>query len=86
MEFEKIVGISAGVFTAASLIPQVIKTIRKKTAEDVSFRMLALLSIGLGLWIWYGWLKKDWPVLFTNVFSLSTNTLLMILRAIYKKK
>jgi MtN3 and saliva related transmembrane protein len=86
MEIEKIVGIAAGVFTAASLLPQVIKTIKKKSADDVSIGMLALLFIGLCLWVAYGWIRQDWPVLVTNLFSLLTNSILIILRTIYKHK
>jgi MtN3 and saliva related transmembrane protein len=86
MEIEKIVGIAAGIFTAASLLPQVIKTIQKKSADDVSIGMLALLFIGLCLWVAYGWIRQDWPVLVTNLFSLLTNAVLIILRTIYKHK
>ena len=84
MEIEKIVGIAAGILTAASLLPQVIKTIKKKKADDVSVGMLVLLFIGLSFWIWYGWLRKDWPILMTNSFSLFANSVLLFLRWKYK--
>ena len=34
MTFTEIIGIAAGVFTASSLIPQVVKTLKEKKAED----------------------------------------------------
>ena len=85
MDIEKIVGIGAGILTAASLLPQVIKTIQKKKADDVSVGMLILLFLGLSMWVWYGWIKNDWPILLTNSFSLLTNIVLMFLRWKYKK-
>ena len=54
-----IIGIAAGVLTAASMMPQVVKTIKTKKAENVSALMLIILIGGVILWIIYGFLKKD---------------------------
>jgi MtN3 and saliva related transmembrane protein len=52
------VGIVAGIFTAMSLLPQLIKLLREKKAEDISLFFLIVLFIGLGFWIWYGFLRS----------------------------
>jgi MtN3 and saliva related transmembrane protein len=44
-----VIGIAAGVLTAASMMPQVIKTIKTKTAEHVSILMLIILIGGVML-------------------------------------
>lgn len=80
------VGIVAGVFTAVSLLPQLIKLIRTKKAEDLSLFYLVILFIGLGLWIWYGFMREDVPIIATNIFSLSINTLIIVLGVRYKAK
>jgi MtN3 and saliva related transmembrane protein len=36
MNWTQVIGIAAGICTATSLIPQVVKTIKEKKAEDVS--------------------------------------------------
>jgi MtN3 and saliva related transmembrane protein len=80
----EIIGIAAGVLTASSLIPQVIKTLREKKAEDVSLAMLFVLQAGLILWILYGIKREDLPIIATNSFSLLVNITMVILRIRYR--
>jgi MtN3 and saliva related transmembrane protein len=51
---KEILGIIAGIFTSVSLIPQLVKIIKEKKAENISYFMLAILMAGLIGWIWYG--------------------------------
>ncbi|MDB5209461.1 MAG: MtN3 and saliva related transrane protein [Sediminibacterium sp.] len=81
-----LVGTAAGVFTSVSLLPQLVKLIKEKKAQDISISMLLFLFIGLGLWIFYGLLKKDMPVIITNSFSLLTNIAIILFSLRYKKQ
>ena len=81
----QLIGLAAGILTASSLLPQVIKTLREKKAEDVSLVMLIVLMSGIILWIVYGFKKNDIPILATNSFSLLVNILMVVLRMKYKK-
>ncbi len=80
------IGTAAGVFTAASLLPQLIKIIKEKEAENISFAMLFILFAGLSLWIWYGIMRDDWPIIITNAFSLLFNALIIFFSIRYKKE
>src|SRR4051794_23227225 len=84
--FITIVGIVAGVFTATSMLPQVIKTLKEKEAEDVSPVMLIVLITGITLWVFYGILRNDVPIIATNGFSLILNLFMLYLRWRYRKK
>ena len=86
MNWTQIIGLSAGILTATSLIPQVVKTMKEKKAEDVSLIMLFVLQSGLVLWIIYGFKKNDLPIIATNCFSLLVNITMVILRIKYRKK
>jgi MtN3 and saliva related transmembrane protein len=81
---EEWVGIGAGVLTASSMLPQVVKVIREKKATQVSTMMLLVLIAGITMWIWYGFLKTDWPIMITNGFSLLVNITMLILRYKYR--
>jgi MtN3 and saliva related transmembrane protein len=81
----QIIGIVAGILTASSLIPQVVKTIKEKKAEDVSILMLFTLQAGIILWIVYGIKRDDFPIIITNSFSLLVNITMVVLRFKYKK-
>lgn len=85
-DYTKFVGIGAGICTAISLLPQLIKIIRDKKAENISYLMLAILLLGLGGWIWYGILKNDYPIILTNAFSFLVNVLMIIFAAKYKNR
>jgi MtN3 and saliva related transmembrane protein len=81
-----IIGIGASVFTAASTLPQLLKILKEKKANDISIPMLILLFIGLSLWVCYGIKKMDWIIIISNAFSLVINILLVILSVKHKNK
>ncbi|RAW00082.1 hypothetical protein DQQ10_16155 [Pseudochryseolinea flava] len=81
----KIIGIIAGVFTALSLLPQLIKIVKNKKAEDLSIVYLLTLFVGLSLWIWYGVLREDLPIIITNATSIVLNILIICLGIRYKE-
>jgi MtN3 and saliva related transmembrane protein len=86
LELTEIVGIVAGICTAISLLPQLIKMIKNKKADDISLFYLIILLCGLSLWVWYGFLRDDMPIIVTNSFSLLLNITVIILGIKYKKK
>ena len=83
---KQVIGIAAGTLTAASMMPQLIKTIKEKKAAQVSVLMLVFIITGVALWIWYGILIKDWPIIITNSFSLLLNGVMIYFRYKYRKK
>jgi MtN3 and saliva related transmembrane protein len=80
-----VIGLAAGILTAGSLIPQVIKTLKEKKAEDVSLVMLIILMSGIILWILYGIKRDDLPIIATNSFSLLVNMVMVFLRIRYRR-
>jgi len=82
---KEIIGIVAGVLTAASLIPQFIKSLKEKKV-DVSPLMFLILIGGNGLWIWYGIKLEAPPIIITNAFSLLMDIIMLFLSFRYRKK
>lgn len=81
----EVIGVIAGACTALSLLPQLIKLIKEKKASDISVLYLLLLFAGLCLWIYYGVLREDLPIIITNIVSLIINVAVLILSLRYKK-
>ena len=84
--FTEIVGLTAGIFTAVSLLPQIIKIVKDKKAQDISLFYLIVLLCGLGFWTYYGFLTEDVPIIATNIFSMLLNIVVIILGSVYKRK
>jgi MtN3 and saliva related transmembrane protein len=84
--FTQVVGIAAGIFTSLSLLPQIIKSVREKKAQDISLFYLLVLLTGLSLWTYYGFLRKDVPLIATNILSLILNATMIVLGVRYKNK
>jgi len=79
-------GIIASICTGVALLPQLIKLIREKKPENVSFAMMVVLLSGLLLWIIYGLLKKDYIIVTSNGVSILLNISILVLGAIYRKR
>jgi MtN3 and saliva related transmembrane protein len=85
LNYTSILGIVAGILTSSSLLPQLIKIIREKKVEDLSVGMFVTLMIGVLLWIVYGILRDDMPIIFTNAFSVLINICILFFRFKYKR-
>lgn len=82
---ENIVGSAAGILTSVSMLPQLIKVLREKNVEDLSAGMLIVLISGLSLWVWYGIMKGEWPIILSNAFAVLVNLWLGICLIYYRK-
>jgi MtN3 and saliva related transmembrane protein len=85
-EYIQYLGMVAGVLTSVSMLPQIIKIFKEKKVEDISFVMIMVLITGIGCWIYYGILRKDGPIIYTNSFAFLLNLLLLVLRFKYADK
>jgi MtN3 and saliva related transmembrane protein len=82
---ENVLGIIAGILTSISMIPQLIKVIKDKNVDDISLVMLLVLISGLSLWVWYGLIKDELPIILSNAFAVLVNISLLICYMIYRK-
>ncbi|MCE7042875.1 SemiSWEET family sugar transporter [Dyadobacter sp. CY312] len=61
MEFIDGFGLVAVICTSSAVIPQLVTTIKKKKASEVSMAMFIVLLTGKALWVYYGFEKKTFP-------------------------
>ena len=66
MDWTQLVGLTAAVMTTTAFLPQVIKTVRTRSTGDISLGMFLVLCVGIGLWITYGVLLGDLPLVLGN--------------------
>lgn len=76
-------GFFAGMLTVSSFLPQVIRSWRTRQTRDLSLGMFTLLTTASSLWIIYGALTSDWPVILTNAAMVALNGALAVAKVRY---
>ena len=66
----EILGFTAALLTTISFLPQAIKVWKTRSAEDLSLAMFLLFTIGVFLWLIYGLMINNYPVIISNSFTL----------------
>lgn len=77
-------GYIAGVITVGSFLPQVVRAWRTKRTADLSLSTFALLVTGCSLWMLYGIVTRDWPVIITNAGMVALSGALLAAKVRYK--
>ena len=77
-------GLLAGFLTTIAFVPQVIKTWRSQSADDVSILMFILFIIGVFLWCVYGWEIHAKPVMIANIVTFILASLILGLKLKYE--
>lgn len=84
MEWITIIGLIAGTLTTISFLPQVIKTWKSKSAKDISLIMFLCFCSGVLLWIIYGFLISNIPIIVTNFVTLILAGAILFFKFKYK--
>ncbi|HIH36781.1 MAG TPA: hypothetical protein HA232_02600 [Methanocellales archaeon] len=84
MDVFTIVGLIAATCTTISFVPQVIRTIKTKHTKDLSLAMYSIFTTGIVLWLVYGILVKDLPIIIANAITLLFTFTILILKIKYK--
>lgn len=77
-------GLIAAICTAISYLPQAIKTIKTRQTKDLSSGMYIILIIGLLLWLIYGSIIKDVPIIVANSITLLLASIILTIKIKYK--
>ena len=79
-------GYFAAILTTSAFLPQMIKTLKTKKAEDVSLTTLIMFIVGVLSWIIYGYKISSTPILIANLITLILNLLILISKIYFSKK
>ncbi|HET7083687.1 MAG TPA: SemiSWEET transporter [Rhizomicrobium sp.] len=80
MQLVTLIGTTAACCTTGAYLPQVVKTWRSGSAADISLRMYAVMSLGTALWLAYGLIQNDWPIIGANAVSLGLTSTILVLK------
>jgi len=78
-----ITGLIAASLTTFAFLPQSIRAIKTKHTGDLSLTTLIMLEIGIIIWIIYGAMISNIPLLAANIVSFVFITITLILKIKY---
>ncbi|KQT43441.1 MULTISPECIES: SemiSWEET transporter [unclassified Methylophilus] len=81
------IGSVAAMCTTVAFVPQVIKSWRTRDLSGISLPMYTIFTLGVILWLVYGLLIGDWPVIIANAITalLAGGVLLLKLQSLKMK-
>jgi MtN3 and saliva related transmembrane protein len=77
------IGLVAGTLTTISFLPQLIHTLRTKSAKDISYVMLIAFMTGVILWLIYGIFLQALPIILANAVTLALILAILALKIRY---
>lgn len=66
----KMLGFAAATCTTLAYAPQFIKVWKTRSTEDISLGMFLVMVLGLVLWLVYGLLSGDAPLVVANAITI----------------
>lgn len=84
MNIFTIIGLAAATCTTFSFLPQAIKVIKTKHTKDLSLAMYSTFTTGVFLWLVYGILIKDTPLIIANIITFIFAATILIMKIRYK--
>ncbi|MBX3043447.1 MAG: SemiSWEET transporter [Candidatus Kapabacteria bacterium] len=83
MDVVSIYGYLGATCTTVSFIPQIIKILKEKEAKDISIGMYLIFTFGVMMWLVYGILLNEYPIIIANTLTLSFAVTILILKNKY---
>lgn len=74
------IGALAGVLTTLAFVPQVVRTWRTRSTNDLSYGMLTMFSAGVALWMVYGLALRAPSIVWANGVTLVLSLILLALK------
>ncbi len=82
MEAASVVGTLATICSTTSFVPQAWKVVRTRDTSAISKRMYAITVAGFSLWLAYGLMLGQWPLIVTNGICLTLSAFILVMKVL----
>ena len=80
MIFVDYVGSIAATCTTLAFIPQAIHSYKTRDLSGISLPMYSIFTAGVAMWLVYGLLKQDWPIIIANTITVALSAMMLVLK------
>jgi MtN3 and saliva related transmembrane protein len=86
MDSVTLLGLLAATCTTVAFLPQLIRNWRRRSAGDLSFGTFGLFTAGVALWLVYGIIIRNVPIIVSNVVTLALNVANLVQMVKYRQR
>ena len=77
-------GLAAGTVTTIAFVPQIVRIVRVRHADDLSWWTFGTFALGVALWLVYGLELDAVPIVVANVVTLALALVILVLKWWYR--
>ena len=79
-DFTPLIGAFAAFSTTFAFVPQAIHSYKTRDLSGISLPMYSIFTFGVAMWLVYGLLRHDWPVIIANAITFCLSAVILILK------
>ena len=79
-DFTTLIGAFAAFSTTFAFVPQAIHSYKTRDLSGISLPMYSIFTFGVAMWLVYGLLRHDWPVIVANAVTLCLSSMILVLK------
>ena len=73
-----LLGYAAAALTTCSFVPQAVLTLRTRDTRGISLGRYSAFTLGVALWLAYGWMLGEWPIIVANTVTLALAATILV--------
>ena len=81
-----LLGLVATCFTTSSFVPQVWRTWKTRDVSGISLPTYVIITVGLALWVVYGWLRGDMPLMVANAVMVVLTGAITVMKLRFEQR
>ena len=78
-------GYAAATLTTAAFVPQAWLTFRTRDVSGISLGMYSAFTLGVALWLAYGWALQAWPIVVANFVTLLLAISILLMKLLMRQ-
>jgi MtN3 and saliva related transmembrane protein len=82
---DNLLGYVAATLTTASFVPQAVLTLRTRDVSGISLGMYSAFTVGVALWLLYGWRLGEWPIIVANAVTLAVAATILATKIVVER-
>ena len=86
MDLATALGSAAALCSTTSFLPQAWKVIRTRDTAAISAGMYGVTVVGFALWLAYGWVLGQWPLIVTNGVCLLLSAFILTMKLLPRRR